>query len=58
MDWREFAKKLLLANRRINELETDLIKRAIMEDGVVKKLLVEPGPGVDASSAESVLANL
>ncbi len=31
---------------------------AIIEDGVVKKLLVEPGPGVDVSSAESVLANL
>ncbi len=31
---------------------------AIIEDGVVKKLLVEPGPGVEASSAESVLANL
>jgi peroxiredoxin len=31
---------------------------AVIEDGVVKKLLVEPGPGVDASSAENVLANL
>jgi glutaredoxin/glutathione-dependent peroxiredoxin len=31
---------------------------AIIEDGVITKLLVEPGPGVDASSADSVLANL
>jgi peroxiredoxin len=31
---------------------------AIIEDGVVKKLFVEPGPGVDVSSAENVLANL
>jgi peroxiredoxin len=30
----------------------------IIDDGVVTKLLVEPGPGVDVSSAESVLANL
>ena len=31
---------------------------AIIEDGVVKKLLVEPAPGVNESSAENVLANL
>jgi peroxiredoxin len=31
---------------------------AIIEDGVVKRLFVEPGPGVDTSSAENVLANL
>ncbi|HSO96805.1 MAG TPA: peroxiredoxin [Acidimicrobiia bacterium] len=31
---------------------------AIIEDGVVKTLLVEPGPGVEASSAENVLTNL
>jgi glutaredoxin/glutathione-dependent peroxiredoxin len=31
---------------------------AILEDGVVKKLLVEPAPGVDVSSADNVLANL
>lgn len=31
---------------------------AIIDDGVVTKLLVEPGPGVEASSAENVLANL
>jgi peroxiredoxin len=30
----------------------------IIDDGVVTKLLVEPGPGVDVSSAETVLANL
>lgn len=31
---------------------------AVIEDGVVKKLLVEPGPGVNESSAENVLENL
>jgi glutaredoxin/glutathione-dependent peroxiredoxin len=31
---------------------------AIIEDGVIQQLLVEPGPGVDASSAENVLAKL
>ena len=31
---------------------------AIIDDGVITKLLVEPGPGVDASSAETVLAHL
>jgi peroxiredoxin len=31
---------------------------AIVDDGVVKKLLVEPASGVDVSSAENVLANL
>ena len=31
---------------------------AILEDGVVRELLVEPGPGLDASSVESVLAKL
>lgn len=31
---------------------------AIIEDGVVKELLVEPSPSVDVSSAESVLAKL
>jgi peroxiredoxin len=31
---------------------------AILEDGVVKKLLVEPASGVDVSSADNVLANL
>jgi glutaredoxin/glutathione-dependent peroxiredoxin len=30
----------------------------ILEDGVVKKLLVEPAAGVDVSSADNVLANL
>jgi peroxiredoxin len=30
----------------------------IVQDGVVKELLVEPGPGLSASSAESVLAKL
>jgi glutaredoxin/glutathione-dependent peroxiredoxin len=31
---------------------------AIIEDGVVKELLVEPGPGLDISSADAVLAKL
>ena len=31
---------------------------AIVDDGVVKKLLVEPASGVDVSSSENVLANL
>jgi peroxiredoxin len=31
---------------------------AVIEDGVVTELLVEPGPGLEASSAESVLAAL
>jgi len=31
---------------------------AVLEDGVVKQLFVEPGPGVDVSSANNVLAHL
>ena len=31
---------------------------AILEDGVVTDLLVEPAPGLDVSSAESVLGKL
>jgi peroxiredoxin len=31
---------------------------AILDDGVVKELLVEPAPGLDVSSAESILAKL
>lgn len=31
---------------------------AIIDDGVVTKLMVEPGPGLNASSAEEVLAAL
>jgi glutaredoxin/glutathione-dependent peroxiredoxin len=31
---------------------------AIIEDGVVRELLVEPGPGLEASSADAVLAKL
>jgi peroxiredoxin len=30
----------------------------IVADGVVQELLVEPGPGLSVSSAESVLAKL
>jgi peroxiredoxin len=31
---------------------------AILEDGLVTELLVEPGPGLEASSADAVLAKL
>jgi glutaredoxin/glutathione-dependent peroxiredoxin len=31
---------------------------AILEDGVVKELLVEPGPGLEVSSADAVLQKL
>lgn len=31
---------------------------AVLEDGVVKELMVEPGPGVSVSGAESVLEKL
>jgi peroxiredoxin len=31
---------------------------AIIEDGVVRELLVEPGPGLEVSSADAVLAKL
>jgi glutaredoxin/glutathione-dependent peroxiredoxin len=31
---------------------------AIIEDGVVTELMVEPGPGLEASSADAVLAKL
>jgi peroxiredoxin len=31
---------------------------AIIDDGVVTELLVEPAPGLDVSSADSVLAKL
>jgi glutaredoxin/glutathione-dependent peroxiredoxin len=31
---------------------------AVLEDGVIKELLVEPGPGVDVSSANNVITKL
>jgi glutaredoxin/glutathione-dependent peroxiredoxin len=31
---------------------------AVIEDGVVKELLVEPGPGLEVSSADAILAKL
>jgi glutaredoxin/glutathione-dependent peroxiredoxin len=31
---------------------------AILEDGVITELMVEPAPGLDVSSADSVLAKL
>jgi len=41
MDWPKFAKKLLLADGRISELETDLLRRAILADKVVDREEVE-----------------
>jgi peroxiredoxin len=31
---------------------------AVIEDGTITKLEVEPGPGVDASSCENILSKL
>jgi hypothetical protein len=36
-DWKKLAKKLILADGYIEEKETDLIKEALLEDGVVSK---------------------
>lgn len=35
MNWREFAKKLLLFDNRVSDLETAMLKRAILADGKV-----------------------
>jgi len=37
MNWPAFAKKLLLDDGRISERETELLRRAILADGVVDK---------------------
>jgi hypothetical protein len=41
MDWREFAKRLLLNDGRIDAVETVMIRRAVLEDGTVDKEEVE-----------------
>src|SRR5437899_12948695 len=41
MNWREFAKKLLLADGRITEHETAMVQRAILEDHKVDREEVE-----------------
>jgi hypothetical protein len=41
MKWREFSKRLLLADGSIDEAEARLIKRAILEDKVVDQDEVE-----------------
>ncbi|HEV3236553.1 MAG TPA: hypothetical protein VGZ25_06165 [Gemmataceae bacterium] len=41
MNWPQFAKKLLLADGRISELETALIKRAVLDDNKVDREEVE-----------------
>jgi uncharacterized tellurite resistance protein B-like protein len=41
MNWRDFAKKLLLANGRITEHETEILKRAVLEDRKVDREEVE-----------------
>lgn len=41
MDWRKFAKKLLLNDGRIDAVETLFIRRAILEDGKIDREEVE-----------------
>ena len=41
MDWRGFAKRLLLADGRIDAAETALIRRAVLADGQVDQDEVE-----------------
>ena len=41
MDWRKFAKKLILASQKISAQETELLRRAILEDGVVDREEIE-----------------
>lgn len=41
MDWPKFTKRLLLADGRINETEADLLRRAVLDDGVVDREEVE-----------------
>jgi len=37
MNWPDFAKRLLLADGRITDTETKLLRRAILEDGVINR---------------------
>ena len=41
MDWRAFAKKLLLNDGRVDAIEAVLIRRAVLEDGVIDRDEVE-----------------
>jgi hypothetical protein len=41
MNWPEFAKRLLLADGKITAVETKLLRRAIVEDGVISRDEVE-----------------
>jgi hypothetical protein len=41
MDWRKFAKKLLLNDGRVDAVETLFIRRAILEDGKISRDEVE-----------------
>lgn len=41
MDWPKFAKKLMLADGRISEVETEMLRRAVLDDGVVDREEVE-----------------
>jgi hypothetical protein len=37
MDWPKLARRLLLADGRIGQTETEMLKRAILEDGVIDR---------------------
>lgn len=39
MNWPDFAKRLLLADGRISDLEADLLRRAVREDGADRELV-------------------
>jgi hypothetical protein len=41
MDWRAFSKRLLLTDGRIDEPETRLLRRAVLEDGLIGTAEVE-----------------
>ncbi len=41
MDWPAFAKKLILADQRVGELETAILRRAVLADGKVDREEVE-----------------
>ncbi len=41
MDWKELAKTLVLADRRITEPEAELIRDGVMKDGVVDRQELE-----------------
>lgn len=41
MNWPDFAKRLLLADGRITDTETKLLRRAVVEDGTINREEVE-----------------